>query len=63
MKEYQIIALKMWDDIDGDHIWYTGQRRNVYFLFRGFWQDIKPMWHRTYEEVEKQIKESKSLDA
>ena len=50
MNEYQIVANKT-----TQQIWYTAYKRRVYFLFRGFWKPITPMYQITYEEADRLI--------
>ncbi len=45
--EQQIIVE---NDSEGN-LWFTLQERKVYFLFRGFWKNIYPMWQPTYVDA------------
>ncbi len=55
MKESQIRVFK---DTENNY-WFTAQIRNVYFLWRGFWRDLKPICQSSYEEAESLINKVK----
>lgn len=50
MREYQIIVERF-----NGQLFYTAQYRLVYFLWRGTWRNILPMWQESIERAENQI--------
>ena len=47
MKEYRITV---WKEVT-DHYWYTLWVRKHYFLFNGFWKEVKPTNQSTFEKA------------